>query len=68
MTNENHSGTNIPKLALTRTEAAQALGIRPVTLDRLTFKKDKMADCRRYRMFFALLRNQAGNFGIHFKT
>ena len=36
MTNENHAGTNIPKLALTRTEAAQALGIRPVTLDRLT--------------------------------
>ena len=36
MTNANHAETNIPKLALTRTEAAQALGIRPVTLDRLT--------------------------------
>lgn len=26
----------IPKLALTRTEAAMALGIKPITVDRLT--------------------------------
>lgn len=36
MTNENHAERNIPKLALTRTEAALSLGVRPVTIDRLT--------------------------------
>ena len=35
MTNAHHAGTNISKLALTRTQAAQALGIRPLTFDRL---------------------------------
>ena len=34
----------------------------------LYVQKEKMADCRRYRMFFALLRTQAGNFGIHFRN
>ena len=32
-----------------------------------TFKRERMADVRRQRMFFALLRTQAGNFGVHFK-
>lgn len=27
---------SVPKLALTRTEAAQSLGVRPLTVDRLT--------------------------------
>ena len=35
MTNEVHASNEIPKLALTRVEAAQALGVRPVTIDRL---------------------------------
>ena len=35
MTNEVHASSNVPKLALTRVETAQALGVRPVTVDRL---------------------------------
>jgi ribosomal protein S20 len=30
------AGAKLPKLALTRTEAAEALGVAPVTIDRLT--------------------------------
>ena len=30
------SNSNLPKLALTRTEAAMVLGVAPVTIDRLT--------------------------------
>ena len=37
-----------PKLALTRTEAAQALGISPVTVDRLT-KRDLIHPSRATR-------------------
>ena len=33
----------------------------------LTFKSDKLADAVRIRMFFALMREQADNFGVHFK-
>ncbi len=36
MTNEVHAGNFVPKLALTRVEAAKALGVQPVTIDRLT--------------------------------
>jgi len=32
-----------------------------------SFKSEKMADAVRIKMFFALLREQADNFGIHFK-
>ena len=32
------AGPQIPKLALNRVEAAQALGISPATLDRLTLR------------------------------
>ena len=35
MTNEVHAKSTVPKLALTRIEAAQALGVRPITVDRL---------------------------------
>ena len=35
MTNEGHANGHVPKLALTRVEAAQALGVRPITVDRL---------------------------------
>jgi hypothetical protein len=33
----------------------------------LTFKSEKMADGVRMKMFFALMREQAENFGVHFK-
>jgi hypothetical protein len=33
----------------------------------LTFKSDKLADAVRIKMFFALMREQADNFGVHFK-
>lgn len=33
----------------------------------LTFKSAKMADGVRMKMFFALMRKQAENFGVHFK-
>src|ERR1035438_6036357 len=32
-----------------------------------TFKSDKLADAVRIKMFFALMREQADNFGVHFK-
>jgi len=37
-----------PKLALTRTEAATALGVAPVTIDRLT-KRGLLRPCRATR-------------------
>jgi hypothetical protein len=33
----------------------------------LTFKSEKLADAVRVKMFFALMRKQADNFGVHFK-
>ena len=33
----------------------------------LTFKSEKLADAVRIKMFFALMRKQADNFGVHFK-
>ncbi len=33
----------------------------------LTFKSAKLADAVRMKMFFALMRKQAENFGVHFK-
>ena len=33
----------------------------------LTFKSEKLADGVRIKMFFALMRKQADNFGVHFK-
>jgi predicted site-specific integrase-resolvase len=36
MTNETHANSNVPKLALTRMEAAEALSVSVVTIDRLT--------------------------------
>ena len=33
----------------------------------LTFKSEKLADAVRIKMFFALMREQAENFGVHFK-
>jgi hypothetical protein len=33
----------------------------------LTFKSEKLADGVRMKMFFALMRKQAENFGVHFK-
>ena len=33
----------------------------------LTFRSDKLADVVRLKMFFALMREQADNFGVHFK-
>lgn len=33
----------------------------------LTFKSEKLADAVRLKMFFALMRRQADNFGVHFK-
>lgn len=33
----------------------------------LTFKSEKLADAVRIKMFFALMRRQADNFGVHFK-
>ena len=33
----------------------------------LTFKSEKLADAVRIKMFFALMREQADNFGVHFK-
>jgi hypothetical protein len=33
----------------------------------LTFKSEKLADAVRMKMFFALMREQADNFGVHFK-
>ena len=33
----------------------------------LTFKSVKLTDAVRIKMFFALMRTQAGNFGVHFK-
>jgi hypothetical protein len=34
----------------------------------LTFKSEKLADAVRIKMFFALMRRQADNFGVHFKN
>jgi hypothetical protein len=36
MNTQDHAGMAAPKLALTRTEAAEAIGVSPVTIDRLT--------------------------------
>ena len=33
----------------------------------LTFKSERLADAVRLKMFFALMREQADNFGVHFK-
>jgi hypothetical protein len=33
----------------------------------LTFKSERLADAVRLKMFFALMRKQADNFGVHFK-
>jgi hypothetical protein len=33
----------------------------------LTFKSERLADAVRIKMFFALTREQADNFGVHFK-
>jgi hypothetical protein len=33
----------------------------------LTFKSEKLTDAVRLKMFFALMRRQADNFGVHFK-
>lgn len=33
----------------------------------LTFKSEKLTDAVRVKMFFALMREQADNFGVHFK-
>jgi hypothetical protein len=33
----------------------------------LTFKSEKLPDAVRIKMFFALMREQADNFGVHFK-
>ena len=33
----------------------------------LTFKSERLSDAVRIKMFFALLRRQADNFGVHFK-
>ena len=33
----------------------------------LTFKSERLADAVRIKMFFALMREQADNFGVHFK-
>lgn len=33
----------------------------------LTFKSEKVTDAVRIKMFFALMREQADNFGVHFK-
>jgi len=33
----------------------------------LTFKSERLTEAVRIKMFFALLREQAGNFGVHFK-
>lgn len=38
MTNIAHTKENGPRLALSRTEAAQALGVSPITVDRLTLR------------------------------
>jgi hypothetical protein len=35
MNQTDHAGTPLPKLALTRTEAAEAIGQSPATIDRL---------------------------------
>jgi hypothetical protein len=36
MTKQDHPSNHVPKLALTRVEAAQALGLQLITIDRLT--------------------------------
>ncbi|MGO9585563.1 MAG: helix-turn-helix domain-containing protein [Limisphaerales bacterium] len=36
MAEKNKIQNNVPKLALTRDEAAQALGVHPITISRLT--------------------------------
>ena len=33
----------------------------------LTFKSERLADAVRMKMFFALMRKQADNFGVHFQ-
>lgn len=38
MSNEAHTNEVGPKLALSRTEAAQALGVSPITIDRLALR------------------------------
>ncbi len=48
MQNENVFEMGLPKLALTRAEAAQTLGISAVTIDRLT-KRGLLRPCRATR-------------------
>lgn len=48
MQNENGFEMRLPKLALTRVEAAQTLGISAVTIDRLT-KRGLLRPCRATR-------------------
>jgi len=38
MSNKAHTKENGPKLALSRKEAAQALGVSPITVDRLALR------------------------------
>lgn len=38
MLTQTNNENNGPKLALSRTEAAQALGVSPITVDRLAFQ------------------------------
>jgi hypothetical protein len=33
----------------------------------LTFKRERLTDAVRIKLFFALMRSQAQNFGVHFK-
>lgn len=48
MTEEIKSSGAVPKLALTRAEAAESLGLTPVTVDRLT-KRGLLRPCRATR-------------------
>jgi hypothetical protein len=48
MTTEDQSRRSVPKLALTRAEAAQAIGVTPTTIDRLA-KRDLLRPSRATR-------------------
>jgi hypothetical protein len=48
MQNEEQPGNATPKLALSRTEAAEALRVSPATIDRLT-KRGLLRPCRATR-------------------
>ncbi len=48
MTTQVHANLTIPKLALSRNEAAEALGVSAVTIDRLT-KRGKLNPSRATR-------------------